>query len=971
VIAERNGDPRWCVDDYGAEADPRSRYFDPYDPDRPPMPPDDPTSHQYMHFVDGKKGWRCWHRYGDRTELENPAWREALGDYAELGEDGAVKLNVESALKLAYVHSPSHRDQLETLYLSALDVTAERFRLDCQFFGGYDTRYLHQGSLIPAGMRYVPALGRFVVFPPINEPGAENNLLTVGRPSAENPAVQMQRRFATAGELLVGLANSFVFEFTGGDADLAASLINFSFFQPLLRGAGKDVALEGLTFRERALLADLRAYSQYRQGFYTDVAIGELGVSGPRRGGGSTSVASFSGFGGLGGYVGLLQQLQQIRNTEDSLNLQLRTLARLEAFLDVGVIDLVQVDEFRQDVESARANLLLTRNSFDLALDRYKTDTLGLPPDLAIELDDSLIRQFQFVAREATSSQDSIVELQGRVGRIAELQDLVAKIADLQDRLGQLPDEERVEPILQFLGDVFRVVEAVRRQLDDVERDLVRLEEAGPAGEEAMTDAEGELTQLVREKLREGPAALEQEFEEAKDRLDTLRDGLSEETIEAVLGEVVWFRDLLRVADGCILVQARVHLELESIRQVLSDVFELVEPVRRQLDDVEADLARMEEGVPLREQTMTDEDKKTFQTDREQLRQGLAELNRQFDEAQASLEGFRDGLTEETKRATTRGLVVWLSRFYRLGQVSILVQARARLETVTVETFELSSQNAFEIALANRLDFMNARAALTDRWRSIQLTADSLQSVLNVTASGDLRTARNNPVSFRAPTGTVRLGLEFDAPFTRLLERNDYRESLIEYQRSRRGFIQSRDALHLGLRALLRDIEQLREDLEIQRRAVAIAIRRVDMTQAQLYAPVEPPAPGQRAAQFGPSAARQLLSAQSALRDTQNRFLRAWLNYYAAKMRLARELGIMMLDAEGRWIDTAIPSLPGDGPLDGDEPIPEDLPFPPLAIPAGWVEPVQWVPEEPDPRSPIVVQSLDEDAGKGPTESAP
>ena len=150
------------------------------------------------------------------------------------------------------------------------------------------------------------------------------------------------------------------------------------------------------------------------------------------------------------------------------------------------------------------------------------------------------------------------------------------------------------------------------------------------------------------------------------------------------------------------------------------------------------------------------------------------------------------------------------------------------------------------------------------------------------------------------------MGFEFDAPLTRLLERNDYRESLINYQQSRRGFIQSCDALHLGVRQLLREIEQLRESLEIQRRAVAIAIRRVDMTRAALYAPVAPPRPGQRPAQFGPTAAINLLSAQSALRDTQNAFLGVWLNYYAAKMRLARELGVMLLDRDGAWMENSI-----------------------------------------------------------------
>ena len=149
VIAERNVDPRWRADDYSIEIDPRSRYFDAYDPDHSPMPPDDPGSHQYMRSLTGERGGSTGDDNGDRIELENPAWREALAEYVEIDEDGSVKLDVDSAVRLAYIHSPFHQRQLETLYLSALDVTAERFRLDTQFFGGYDARYAHNGSLIP------------------------------------------------------------------------------------------------------------------------------------------------------------------------------------------------------------------------------------------------------------------------------------------------------------------------------------------------------------------------------------------------------------------------------------------------------------------------------------------------------------------------------------------------------------------------------------------------------------------------------------------------------------------------------------------------------------------------------------------------------------------------------------------------------------------------------------------------------
>jgi len=790
VIAERNADPRWHAADYSIEIDPRSRYFDPCDPDRPPMPADDPASHQYMHLVAGRKGWKHWDDNGDRIEMENPAWREALAEYVEVGEDGSVKLNIDSALQLAYVHAPSHQDQLETLYLSALDVTTERFRLDTQFFGGYGVGYDHNGSL-------------------------ESDRLTVGA----DPVLQARQRSASAGELLVGFANSFVVEFTDSSTSLVSSLANFSFVQPLLRGAGRDIALEQLTTVERALLANLRAYHQYRQGFYTQVTIGELGVAGPQRGGGSTVIAGFAGEGGVGGYIGLLQQLQRKRNTEDNLNLQERTLARLAAFQDIGVIDLVQVDQFRQSIEDERANLLQIHNSLELALDRYKTGTLGLPPDLPIELDDRLIRQFQLVAREATAVEDAIVAL--------------------QDRGGELSDD----------------------------------------------------------------------------------------------------------------------VGIESVGQVLTEAAMLVEPVRRQLDDLPPDLVRMEEAVPAREQTMTDEERKLFQRDRERLHEGLADLRQQFEQVQAELKALGSGLSEDTRKATFDKTVVWLTDLLRLVQGSMLVQARARLETVSVETIALDSQEAFAMALANRMDFMNGRAALVDRWRSIQVNADALQSGLNVTINGELRTARDNPVSFRGSTGNLRLGLEFDAPFTRLLERNNYRQSLIDYQRSRRDFIRSHDSLHLGLRGLLRQIEQLRMDLEIQRRAVTIAIRRVDMTRAAFYAPVRPPQPGQRPAQFGPTAATNLLTALSALRNTQNNFMGVWLNYYAARMRLARELGTMKLDQSGRWMDHVVSNAGLADASDSDA-----SPLPP-AVPTEWIELADRLPhiqQQPDASAPAGVQTAED-----------
>jgi len=831
LIAEKSSDPRWAVEDFCIDIDPRSRYHDSYDPDRPPMPPDDPASHQYMHCVACKKGWPHWHDNGDRIELENPMWRAELAQYAPMNDKGEVVLDVDTALKLAYLHSPDFQSQLETLYLSALDVSTERFRLDTQFFGGNATTYAHSGGLTP------PRLSRGVGVVAAVQ-GAESNTLTTATD------LELRRKFATAGELLVGFANSFVWEFSGGDANLTSSIANFSLVQPLLRGAGRNIALEQLTIVERVLLGNLRAFERYRHGFYTRVAIGELGVSGPsRRGGflGGTGLTGFTGQGSgglggvgtatgfgrtgtgvsgggtgggtgfagggagtVGGYLGLLQQLQQIRNTQDSLNLQLRTLALLEAYLDAGVIDLVQVDQFRQNIETERATLLQAQNSLLLSQDNYVTGTLGLPPDLAIALDDQTIQQFQLVAPQATAVQN--------------------RIADFQQELGELPDE----PDLTALRGLLQRVASLRSQFD---------------GQFAM---------------------------------------------------------------------------------------------------VEQDLVSTENKAKQRERAMTAPERSLFQKDRKLLADSLAEIRQRFQAAVPKLDQLQTGLSATTRRETAAGLVVWLDDQYRLAGEMTLVQARARLEAIVVEPVEMDAETAFQTALVNRLDIMNSRAALVDTWRLIAYNANALESRVDVVMDGNISTARNNPLSFNARTSTVRAGLEFDAPFTRLLERNNYRQALIDYQQDRRSFIQSLDSVHRDMRQLLRRLNELRVNLEIQRRAVAISIRRVDLTQEQLNKPVPPAEPGQAAAQFGPTAALDLLTALSDLRNTQNNFMSVWLNYYATRMQLMRELGLMQLDEEGRWIDTPLPA--------SGQSAPEEI-APPPAVPVEWMNAAfRDAPEEPSKR---------------------
>lgn len=841
LVAEKSNNPRWALPPgFNLNIDPRSRYYDPTNPDRPPLPPDDPYSHVYMHHIDGRRHAPWWHRNGELPGLANPGWRQRLAEYCELTPEGAIKLDLPGAVSLSYIHSPTHRTQLETLYLSALDVSTQRFQFKTQLFAGTGATWLRAGAQ-SSNARIVGGT-----------PTSRSQLSVLNNGTNNN--VVLRKQFITGGDLLIGFANSFVWQLAGPQTNNTNSLINMSLVQPLLRSGGRIVTLEELTIVERTLMANLRAYERWRHGWFSNIAVGSMrGATGPaRRGGGfgGTGLTGFSGqgigglggvaaainFGGasvggggqvggtqaagvaglatggagtVGGFIGLLQQKQQIANAQNALNLQTRTLQLLEANLEAGLIDITQVDIFRQSIESARANLLNAKIGFANSQDGFKAGQLGLPPDLPMEVDDAMIRPFQLV--------------------VPSLNDLQAEFAALIDRVSRIEGD----PTEEQLGEAITEVAALHDQI-----------------QEALAGAREDL-----------------------------------ETLEA-------------------------HSD-----------------------------ARM--------RRMTPEERALFVKEKLRLADNLSEFQIRFEQDEPRIDALRAELGSETRGETTDALVALATSFSSLTQEISLVRAVARLESVTLEPLELSTVDALQIARVHRLDWMNARASLVDQWRLILFNANALRSNLTVTMNGNMGTTGNNPLRFQAATGNLTAGLRFDAPITRLLERNNYRQALIQYQQQRRALIQFEDQQNQNLRQDMRILKQLEINLEIQRRAVAIAIRRVDQTREALNQPPAPVLAGQPAAALGPTSAQNLLSALQALSDSQNNFMSVWLQYYANRMETYIDLGIMRLDDRGMWIDESLDENLAQ--LDAMYPLPPELPVdwlrdvgldpnaPPAAVPTEGV----------------------------------
>ncbi len=151
----------------------------------------------------------------------------------------------------------------------------------------------------------------------------------------------------------------------------------------------------------------------------------------------------------------------------------------------------------------------------------------------------------------------------------------------------------------------------------------------------------------------------------------------------------------------------------------------------------------------------------------------------------------------------------------------------------------ISADDAMITALVQRLDLMNERGQLADSWRNIKIAADELRSVLDLNASQVIRTEKNRPFDFTFRNSQTRLGLTFDLPLNRRSQRNLYRRALIDYNASLRGLQLFEDNIKLSVRTGLRDLGLAHVEYPINIAAAALAKEQVFSVGRQLQLGVE------------------------------------------------------------------------------------------------------------------------------------
>jgi hypothetical protein len=832
LVREKANHPHWGLPDYSISVDPRSRMFDPHAIDCPPLPADDATAHQLMHCVDNKRGWPFWHDNGERPYVENPAWPE----YIEVDDKGVLHVSAEDAVRLALLHSRTYQGQLENLYLSALDVSFERFQFDTQAFYG--------NSIF--GEWFGPARG-----------GAST--LEV------NTDAQLRRTFSTGSQLVVNFANSLLWQFAGPDDYRGTTIIDFNFVQPLLRSAGRDFFLEGLTQSERQLLYDVRLMEQFRQGFYINVMTGQGAGDGPGANQLGPGLPSGSPAGSAGNYLGLLRTQRNIQNQEDNVRRVRRNLARLALQRDVQPQEAtsdylnqsLQVAQARQQLLQSEGDLLDARNGYQATLDNFKVNVLNVPPQICLEPTDDILNQFELIQPDIIRLPEDWEEMLTKHvdarRTIAEriLRNIVSegvppvcrlpRYAESMDQAGnRVPGlDEDLTALRPALAEMQQFTDTiVNVHLPAIKRDIAVFRAAAPRRKASLERLAARMDELSRSNCELLP--------------------LPNNPLEAVVGgssgEALYQRVEQSLADA----EARFQLINEHFQSYATALAERGRLVEELMANKEQTPEQLFEFVVLRVYNPN----------------------------------FECGKT----RILTMDVVEDITR--ELTELQLL-QAIARTESVELQEIDIKFDQALEVARKYRRDWMNARAELVDNWRQVQVASDGLQGFLSLVFDGDIRNVGDNPFNLRSTAGRLRAGVEFDAPLTRLSERNNYRRALIQYQQARRNYYGFEDGVAQLLRIHLRNITTNQFQFELQRLAVLQAAEQV-----MLNAFIDQES--QRRLTTRVTAARDVLQALQALLSAQNAYMDIWISYEILRLSLDYNLGTMQLDSEGKWIDPGV-----------------------------------------------------------------
>jgi len=233
-----------------------------------------------------------------------------------------------------------------------------------------------------------------------------------------------------------------------------------------------------------------------------------------------------------------------------------------------------------------------------------------------------------------------------------------------------------------------------------------------------------------------------------------------------------------------------------------------------------------------------------------------------------------------------------LDRFkIRLGIATITLMDVAGEETLDLHEPQVDQRAAIATAVKYRLDLLNDLDAVDDARRGVRIAKRNMLPDFDFSGSVTMNTDPNRPnsASYNTERTTWRAMLNLEIPFDRVSERNSYRAGLIDLRRAERRHHEAVDTVRLEVRRALRELEQTRVTMEIQRRSITVNERRREIAQLQY--------------ELGTlSSNRDKIEAEDDWRQAKNSYAQAQAAYRLTILQFFRDTGTLRVGDDGSWI---------------------------------------------------------------------
>ena len=844
AIGEKLNDPRWELPRVNLTPDQRSRFYDPYDPDKEPLPPDDPSAHTFMHQVNGRRGYKNWHKLGTAFAIENPQWLEPYG----IGMNGVdpvdahnqvklVKVALPELVDLTYIHNRDYQNNLETLYLDALALTQQRYNLGVRFLG-----------LGPGLSGGEPSAGVTAPLSKHRQPGTSSQFFGVSQ------------LLPAGGQIAVEVANTVTWAF-GQPGSTPAPSIGYNITQPLLFNAGRKIALEPLTQAERLVLYDARTLARFRQTLFVQVSTSYLNLLQQRQ--------------------TILNQINNIGQIEEQYEKQKALDSYIPGYVTEKLEEFLQVLEIPEDMKSRFKYDGLWLKWLGPMTEEDQQRLLSLSNDEAYL---SAVQQLIAWKNQDTTTVNSyqllnqLNQAQGLLGNLNQ------SLGDQQDSLkiliGLPPNVQ-----LEINENALAPFELISWDLIDLERRMREIQKR--LGEQLFPD------------LGENQADLPPDYatlQEYLKGLSELRDELRESGMNVVESDFKPVEDLLEMTkdDWTATRPGKRFFRSEAERNRLQKNFgkdkATFELIQRDFQFGSDQLSML---AQLAQFETPDEMLKRLDSDANGLIEKSELPDVWSDLPRTGTKAARDTYTADELLAEIRnGSRILLDDYMkRLAQQLEVLQAGLRVEAIALNRFQLNESFEFPeidrvvaIGLESRHDLMNSRAQVMDLRRKVEIAANALESTLNISFQGKTGLAGNNTQPVNSATA------QFTTPLDQIDERNVYNTSLITYQRQRRAYMFAEDQIKLSIRQNWRQLKVREYRLEIDRTTVRNAALGYDSASLQAAAAVQ-------------GNALSLLQALQNVVNAQNSLVLDWIAYETNRLNIFQNMGIMQLDPRGVWDD--------------------------------------------------------------------